>query len=148
MLYQIHFRCLELFQNNEDFGNVAILALGDILQIRPPLGSMIYSSPSNTRSKALYSVPGGNLWHKFDVITLKTNHRQGSDKSYADLLNRLRIGEHTAEDLDTLKTRVFPRESPNIPNNALLITGENKKVKLENERRLNQLSGKLFECEK
>ena len=133
MLYQIHFRCLEIFQNNKDFGNLAILALGDILQIRPPLGSMIYSSPLNTRSKALYSIPGGNLWQKFDVITLKTNHRQGSDKSYADLLNRLRVGEHTVDDLDTLRTRVFNRGDPSVPDTALLITGENKKVEWENE---------------
>ena len=123
------------------------MALGDILQIRPPLGSMIYSSPTNTRSKALYSIPGGNLWQKFDVITLKTNHRQGNDKSYADLLNRLRVGEHNMDDLETLRTRVFAREDPSIPNNALLITGENKKVKVENERRLSQLNGDIFEFE-
>ena len=87
----------------------------------------------------MYSIPGRNLWQKFDVINLKTNHRQGSDKSYADLLNRLRVGEHTVDDLDTLRARVFNRGDPSVPNTALLITGENKKVEWENERRLTQL---------
>ena len=82
MLYQIHFRLMEIFQNRLDFGNIAICALGDILQIKPPLGCMIYASPKNTKSASLWQIPGGNLWDKFEAITLKTNHRQGENLIY------------------------------------------------------------------
>ena len=47
-----------------------------------------------------------SLWRRFDVINLTENHRQGNDKTYADLLNRVRVGEHTEEDLKLLETRV------------------------------------------
>ena len=30
-----------------------------------------------------------------EVINLTTNHRQGNDKTYADILNRIRTGDHT-----------------------------------------------------
>ena len=42
----------------------------------------------------------------FTVVNLEENHRQGDDKSYADLLNRVRIGEHTDADLKILESQV------------------------------------------
>ena len=143
MLYQIHFRLMEIFQNKLDFGNISILALGDILQIKPPLGTMIYACPRNEKSANMWKIPGGNLWSKFDVITLKTNHRQGDNRTYAELLNRVRIGEHTSEDISMLETRVFPRNHPELPASALVVTGVNKIVKRVNDKRLNDLSGRV-----
>ena len=143
MLYQIHFRLIEILQNTLDFGNVAILALGDILQIKPPMGRMIFNEPYNHKSKMLWNISGGNLWQKFSVITLKTNHRQGDDKSYADLLNRIRVGKHTDEDIKQLESRVFPRGSPELPMDALVITGENRIVNEINENKINELTGEL-----
>ena len=43
------------------------------------------------------------LWEKFDVINLEINHRQEEDKDYANMLNRIRIGEQTEEDIEELK---------------------------------------------
>ena len=34
---------------------------------------------------------------------LEINHRQGEDKEYAAMLNRIRIGDETLEDIDQLK---------------------------------------------
>ena len=42
----------------------------------------------------------------FQCILLEKNHRQGKDKMYADLLNRIRVGSHTEEDLEVLESRV------------------------------------------
>ena len=147
MLYQIHFRLMEIMQNKRDFGNVSILALGDIMQIKPPLGTMIYACPINEKCACLYQMPNGNLWEKFQVICLKSNHRQGESGDYANLLNRLRTGEQTDEDVSLLNTRVFPRNSSLIPEDALLITGENKIVNDVNLKKLNELQGELFEIE-
>ena len=134
---------MEIFQNKLDFGNVSILALGDILQIKPPLGTMIYACPVNEKSANMWKIPGGNLWKKFDVITLKTNHRQGDNRTYAELLNRVRTGEHTNEDIDMLETRVFPRNHSELPTKALVITGVNKIVKKVNDKKLKDLSGHI-----
>ena len=105
---------------------------------------MIYSSPINEKSSGLWHMPEGNLWSKFDVISLKVNHRQGNDKIYADMLNRIRIGSQTEEDLKLLNTRVFPRNSDCLPHNAVLVTGENLIVKKVNTRKLDELEGKEF----
>ena len=47
-------------------------------------------------------------WHKFSVLNLEINHRQGKDKEYADMLNRVREAKHTEEDLEKLRERIRP----------------------------------------
>ena len=37
------------------------------------------------------------------------NHRQGEDKMYAEMLNRIRTGSHTEEDMMLLKKHVRPK---------------------------------------
>ena len=34
MLYQIHFRLMEVMQNKKIFGGVSVLAFGDLMQVR------------------------------------------------------------------------------------------------------------------
>lgn len=84
------------------------------------------------------------LWKKCYVILLKTNHRQGEDHQYADLLNRIRIGKHTDMDTALLESRIYARNSPDLPENALLITGTNKIVSTVNTAKLNQLPAELI----
>ena len=50
----------------------------------------------------------------FKPILLETNHRQGKDKAYAELLNRVRVGKQTKEDMKLLRTRVRPEHHPDI----------------------------------
>ena len=140
MLYQLHFRLMkDIFQNELDFGGVAVFVLGDILQIEPVKGKSIYSAPHDPRLKLCHAID--DLWKKFSVINLKTNHRQGEDKVYADLLNRVRIGQHTEEDLAKLRTRVFKKDDAAIPTNALYISGTNLEVNRINDMRLSKLEG-------
>lgn len=82
------------------------------------------------------------LWKKVEVILLKTNYRQGEDHQYADLLNRIRIGKHTDMDTALLENRIYARNSPDLPENALLITGTNRIV---STAKLTQLPGELIE---
>ena len=46
-----------------------------------------------------------------------------------------------------MKTRVFPRYSPELLTDALLITGENRIVQSYNDRKLNNLQGNLIEIQ-
>ena len=50
-----------------------------------------------------------NRWQKFKGLSLEVDHRQGEDKPYADMLNRIIIGKITDEDITKLKTRVRPK---------------------------------------
>ena len=50
ILYQIHFRLSkDIFQNNLTYGGIALVVLGDILQIKPPLGSLLFNEPKNEK---------------------------------------------------------------------------------------------------
>jgi len=142
-LYQIHFRLSkDIKQNDLPFGNIAMVFFGDLLQIRPVSGPFVFEEPANR--SFLLSDSFSQLWKLFKSIELKTNHRSGEFGRYADLLNRVRIGEPSIEDIETLNSRVFPRNSTDLPSDAVFCSGENKVVDVYNIKKLNELGGELY----
>ena len=141
MLYKIDLRLREITQKNMPFGNVAIFAFGDMMQIKPVKGRYIMQCPSSKQFALAYETD--SLWHKFDCIVLKENHRQGDDKLYADMLNRIRIGQETEEDIKLLQGRIRSKNHPDIKKakDALFVFGTNKKVNEMNNKRLKCLKG-------
>ena len=129
MFYKIDMRLRELKQSAVPMGNVAIFVLGDLMQMRPIAGRYIFMPPSNSQFGLTDEIDP--LWRKFQCINLEINHRQGEDKSYADALNRIRIGEQTEEDIQKLKERVRKKDHEDIKKekDALFIFGTNEKVK-------------------
>ena len=127
------------------FGGVSVFLFGDILQLKPVKGRYIFEQPISESFMLPYLT--ASLWKKFDVVILKHNHRQGEDKEYADILNRLRIGEVTEEDVKILETRVRPLNHPDIPNHALVVTCRNAEVNQINEERLKLIDDKEYEMD-
>ena len=105
------------------------------------MGSYIKQYPTNQEVWLVYEVD--SVWHIFECIILEINHRQGEDKEYANMLNRIRVGQETPEDIQKLKERVRKENSPEIEKetDALYIFGTNKNVNKMNNRRLKQLKG-------
>ena len=68
------------------------------------LGSFPFEKPKNKEFHATFHL--NNRWEMFKVLNLEKNHRQGKDKAYADILNRIRVGKMTEEDVLFLKQRV------------------------------------------
>ena len=141
MLYKIDLRLREITQMGVPLGNVAIFVLGDLMQMCPISGRFIFLSPRNQQFFLTNEIDP--LWHKFECINLEINHRQGEDKDYANMLNRIRIGKETAEDIEKLKERVRPGTHEDIRKemDALYIFGTNKKVNEMNKKRLNSMIG-------
>ena len=142
MLYKIDLRLREITQRAIPFGNIAIFLFGDLMQMKPVKGRYIMQMPKNQQfSLASQMDP---LWQKFECINLEINHRQGEDRDYADILNRIRIGQETAEDIERLKERVRKENHPDIKKelDALYIFGTNKNVNQMNNKRLKALKGK------
>ena len=78
-------------------------------------------------------------------MNLEENHRQGEDKSYAEILNRIRTGDHTDEDKVKLKERVRPRNHKDLKDaEALYLFGKNKPVDEMNTKRMLKLKGEEF----
>ena len=80
----------------------------------------------------------------FDCVVLEKNHRQGRDKSYADLLNRLRTADQTDDDIELLKTRIRPAGHPDVTNADMYIGCMRKDVALINEKYIKQVKGKAY----
>ena len=147
MFYKIDMRLREITQRGVPFGNVAIFVLGDLLQMRPISGRYIFCEPSNSQFSLVNDIDP--LWKKFQCINLEINHRQGEDKDYADMLNRIRIGEETPKDIEKLKERVRKADHNDIKQNqdALFIFGTNSKVNAMNNKRLKALKGEEYTVE-
>ena len=81
----------------------------------------------------------------FDTVELEENHRQGDDKQYANLLNRLRFKTKNEkllpEDLKLLNSRVRPCGNEE---EIIKIFGKNQSVNTENAKELAEVKGPLF----
>ena len=95
LLYKIDLRLREITQIDLPFGNVAVLALGDIMQIKPVKGRYIMQCPITEQFWLTFEMD--SLWLKFECIILENNHRQGEDGHYANMLNRIRVAEGKGE---------------------------------------------------
>ena len=68
------------------------------------MGAFQFEKPLNPKFHATFKM--NHRWEAFKVLNLEVNHRQGEDKSYAEMLNRIRVGKMNEEDIAKLKTRV------------------------------------------
>ena len=142
LLYQLDMRLKEITQKPDKiFGGVGIFAFGDLLQLQPIQARYIFQEPICKDYKlGFYS---GLYWQSFEAITLEENHRQGNDRSYAELLNRVRIGRQTDEDIKQLETRVRPMKHQDLEG-VMYINCTNVEVNRLNETGLNALDSQLI----
>ena len=78
---------------NCDFGGIHVIFLGDFYQLRPCSGKALYLSSAET-SEWPATIQGRKLWTRVNkVVFLNQQHRQGADKPFAELLQRLRHGK-------------------------------------------------------
>lgn len=110
------------------FGGVHVIFLGDFGQLRPVVGSALYSYKYTNRittqtaqkPSGVGAVKGAYLWSLVQTVVLLTkNERQRGDGSYSQLLNRIRNGQcrnarhnRTAFDFRTLQTRLLQNFDP------------------------------------
>ena len=140
-VYQINLRLQELKQNHLDFGGVAVILFGDLMQLKPVQGRYIFEEPKNASHNL--SCVTRSLWRQFQVVDLRFNHRQGEDGIYADLLNRIRFGKPTENDIQIL----MERHTDDPPMDGLHLFAMNKDVNMFNENKLNEIDGDVVALE-
>ena len=141
MLLDIHKRLNEILVQPDDvmFGNVSILAVGDLYQLPPVCQPPLFNVMSNKQLSCLYG--SGSLWKDhFKMLELTEIMRQRGDTRFVKLLCRVRTGECTEADIDLLKTRVIALESPNYPTQALHVYRLKDSVDKRNDFMLNSLA--------
>ena len=60
-------------------------------------------------TRQIYESP---IWPKFQPLFLKTNCRQSQNPEYGQLLNRIRVGQHSMSDIELLQTRICRQGHP------------------------------------
>ena len=76
-----------------------------------------------------------------NVMNLEINHRQGKDKEYAEMLNRVREGKQTNEDIEKLKGRIRPYGHKDLSKVSLYIVCTKVKFGKINREYLDNLHG-------
>ena len=103
ILKSVHSQLCEIYGNDEIFGGLNVIAVGDLYQLSPVNGSFIFSQKPGRSSGRLAS----HLWRDFfKVIELEVKMHQQNDFSFSEILNRIRTGVHTNEDVKVLQTHL------------------------------------------
>ncbi|CAD6200109.1 unnamed protein product [Caenorhabditis auriculariae] len=109
MLIKIHLRLQSIKGNQEVFGGVNIIALGDLMQLRPVNAGRVFEVVSSRQVAEIFGSIGPplTLWWLFSYSELTTNMRQKKDKSFGEIMSRMRIEQLTADDVTMIKTRLI-----------------------------------------
>ena len=121
------------------FGDVSVLAVGDLYQL-PPVGqSPLFANVNDGSLAALHG--SGSLWKdNFKMIELREIMRQRGDSLFTELLCRVRTDSCTDEDINVLQSRIITPQSRDYPTHALHVYRLNKDVDDRNKFMLNKLA--------
>ena len=142
-LLQIHRRLHDIMgtiKNDVYFGGVSVMAVGDFYQLDPVKKSPVFQPPSDSYA----SLNPFHMWKDlFLLAELQQIMRQKSDRHFAELLNRARIGELNSDDLDTLKSRIILPDDDNYPHDSLHAFPTNVQVDNHNTKMKSALNTPL-----
>ena len=151
LLYKLHMRLQDIMRlqhSDSLFGNITIIAVGDLYQLPPTAGSKIFNHlPCNKRNPSDPAVIYGSLWKKhFRFHELTTVVRQ-ADQEFAATLNRVRTGKLTAADEDLLRSRVVTVADPRHFEQALHVYGTNAETDRHNQKMLRTIHTEKYSIE-
>ena len=108
-LAYLHLRMEEIFGGSEWFGSMNVVFVGDLLQLPPVKGSHVFEPINNKMIQSkLGCMTSINIWQETVVYNeLMINERQKKDKSYSELLNKIRCGSKSDDVVEALQGRVI-----------------------------------------
>ena len=114
----IDLRLQEIMDCTRSFGGVHVICFGDLFQLCPVMDSWIFNPMKNGLQ---FLAP--NVWvEEFKLYELTIIMRQQNDMVFAEILNRLREGRHTEQDIDVLRTRCIGADDIFDTSNTILFT--------------------------
>ena len=138
---QIDNRLKDIKGSKDDFGGVSIVAIGDLFQLEPVMDRYIFKNLDNSE----YAILAPNKWQDyFSMFELQEIMRQRESKVFAEILNRLREGKHTEDDISKLKERLINENSSKDPMDVPHLFIQNQKVNEFNKRFHNAATGEKF----
>lgn len=136
-------------EHNKPFGGVQLLMIGDLSQLTP-----VVTSEDEQLLRPYYDTPyffGSHALRLMDYVTIQLNHvyRQ-HDVTFVDLLNHVREGKTTTQDLQLLNSRVATPAEQNRAvqeKSYIRLTTHNHLANHYNDSELNRLPGQALTYE-
>ena len=134
----INRRLQQIIGTSAVFGGISVLAVGDLFQLKPVFDGWIFKD-----LKSDYGPLATNLWKEhFYSFELNQIMRQKGDVEFANILNRLRKGLQTKDDISTLKKQTISKDitTPNYPLQLPHIFTTNESVRGHKQHRLHHVT--------
>lgn len=131
----------------QPFGGKQIILVGDIFQLPPVVENDIELREffsEEYKSAYFFDAPAFKT-NPFKIINLKTVHRQGSDKEFVELLDRVRSCRLNETSLNKLNERFIPSYQPDEKEFIIHLTTTNALAKILNTEELTKLHTSLHE---
>ena len=131
--------CRRVRKNSRYFGGIQVILTGDFLQLLPVMKQNKEIYKETDERMIIESKVFNDVFKKDkNVIILDENFRQKQDSKYSEILNRIRIGQHTEDDVKLLNTRNLIKNKELKPKNDIIqLVSSNKKAKDINVKELN-----------
>lgn len=111
-------------KNTKPFGGIQVILVGDNYQLPPVKADTL----------GYYFQSDAYKYGNFKAVVLKEQHRQKSGH-FLDVLNRIRVGECTQEDIDFLNTRSLDNlKKYELPDDTVILYPTNREVDYANEQ--------------
>lgn len=137
-------RLLRVFRHRESepFGGVQVILIGDTFQL-PPIADFEQWNLLQPHYKSPFFFSSKVIEHNKPVyIELKKIYRQ-NEQEFIDLLNRVRVNQVSANELNLLNSKYNPTFSPNGHANYITLATHNKLVDSTNLTKLAELQTEL-----
>lgn len=125
-------------RNQQPFGGVQLLMIGDLQQLPP-----VVTSAEEQLLKTYYRSPyffHSNVMQRHDYLCIELGkvYRQ-TNQHFIDILNRAREGQVTQEDINELNARYVPNFQPADGDNYIQLVTHNNQADSINSRRMAEL---------
>ena len=124
---------------------MCVLIFGDPLQLQPIRAKFPWNDPYDEKHKTAHAL--SPLWNLFQPILLRTNHRQGRDLEYSNLLEKIRTGQAGEEEFEILRKHVVKRGDKSIPSTCVSVFSGNAQVNAKNSQILESIEGVEYNIE-
>ena len=129
-------------RNQKSFGGLQVLFIGDMMQLPPIVKDSEWDVLSKYYSNIFFFNAKVLEKDKPVYIELDTIYRQ-SDKTFTDILNKIRYNELTEEDLNYLNS-FYKEKIPNNLSEYITLTTHNNRADSINKEELSKLKNQSF----
>ncbi len=137
---KINALCQTIRRSAAPFGGIQMVLTGDFLQMSPVFNKNVELMGEQDTRLLFESSIFNKYFNKNNIINLKQNFRQ-TDAKFLKILQNVRTGNQTKEDIDILKSRIVSLKDLTKLNDIVHLVASNRQAQEINSKNLGMTSG-------